>query len=399
MAWAPAAIGAGAALYGALDKNDPVAPDYKATAEEQAQQSKNLAALQARLNRADVNTPGYSVDWTEQTEANPEYDQLKQAWEQNRLTNAAGTWGAKNSSLADFEAFAAQQGISPTNTTGWEQEITLSPEQQAIYEAQSATALGRQKLAQSLLPQATDALGKNINYAALPAAGGSLSARNLQTELDYSGLSGLSSGDESRNRAEQAIYGRATSRLDPQWQEQESELRTRLYNQGLREGDAAFDAEMRKFGTAKTDAYQTAMTEAITGGGAEASRTFGMDLARRQQEVGEEQAAAEFMNRAAAQGLSQDQAISAYQNALRQNALEEEQGKRVQSINEMNALQSGQQVSIPGIQNASTASAGETPNLLGAAGSQYAANLQQYGIDQAQLNQLLASLGGLYSYL
>ena len=45
------------------------------------------------------------------------------------------------------------------------------------------------------------------------------------------------------------------SRIDPQWQQQEEALRTRLANQGVGAGSAAWDAEMRRFGQNRSDAY------------------------------------------------------------------------------------------------------------------------------------------------
>lgn len=47
----------------------------------------------------------------------------------------------------------------------------------------------------------------------------------------------------------------ARMRLDPQWQQNEDALRTRLANQGLSAGSAAWDAEMRRFGQNRNDAY------------------------------------------------------------------------------------------------------------------------------------------------
>lgn len=314
----------------------PMADSELTPAEEQARQNLILLDKQTQANRPNINTPQGSSAWTKDAEGN------------------------------------------------WTQDVTLSPEQQQIYDAQAATQVGRNQLAQSMLPQAQAALGKAIDYKALPLAGGSLQARQLATGLDFSGAPELSTGDEVRNRAEQSIYGRATSRLDPRFDEQGSELRTRLYNQGLREGDAAFDAEIGKFETSKNDAYQTALDAAIQGGGQEAARTFGMDLSGRQQSVSETTNQANFLNDAAAQGFSMDQAISAYQNQLRQQALNEQQGARSQAINEMNSLQSGQQVTMPEFPSFATAGQGQTPDLVGAENTQFQRDLAASNASKAR---------------
>lgn len=76
----------------------------------------------------------------------------------------------------------------------------------------------------------------------------------------------------SRQRIEDALYARSTARLDPQWQDRTEQARTRLYNQGLQEGDAAYETQMRNLGTAQTDAYDMARNQATAAGGIEQSR-------------------------------------------------------------------------------------------------------------------------------
>jgi len=93
---------------------------------------------------------------------------------------------------------------------------------------------------------------------------------NPQQQGLLSGLYG--DAGTSRQRIEDALYSRSTSRLDPQWQDRENATRTRLYNQGLQEGDAAFDRGMRDLGFARDDAYAGARNTAITAGGQEQSR-------------------------------------------------------------------------------------------------------------------------------
>lgn len=383
-----AAAGITAGINAVTDIGPPTF-DANAPLTDQVSAQKELADYEARMNRYNTSGPTGSVAWTEKTAENPEYTQLRQAWEQGRLVNANGPWGKDTSTEADFQAYAQQQGVTPTVSQGWEQKTTLSPEQQKIYDAQSATALGRQQIAQSMLPQAQAALGKAIDYNALPSAGGSLQARDLATGLDFSGAAAMPDASTARQQAYDAIYGQSTSRLDPQFREQESELRTRLYNQGLREGDAAFDSQVAKFQTGKNDAYQTAMNNAQTGSQSAAESEFGMGLSERQQGVSEATNQATFMNQAAAQGLSQDQAISAYQNQLRQQALTEQQGARSQAINEMNSLQSGQQVSTPTAPSFAATGVGGAPDYTSAAQAQYQSQLASYNAGQAKQDNLI----------
>lgn len=62
----------------------------------------------------------------------------------------------------------------------------------------------------------------------------------------------LSLGDDARTAK---LMDMQRQRIDPVLQEQEEALRTRLANQGVAAGSAAFDAEMRRFGQNRNDAY------------------------------------------------------------------------------------------------------------------------------------------------
>lgn len=151
-----------------------------------------------------------------------------------------------------------QFGNRLTWTTGPDgkmtQTISLSPQEQARYNA--ATGFG------------LDLMGQ---------------ARGLFGGPNFSGLPGLSSGDDARNRAESALFNRMSARLDPMWQRREESLQQRLINQGLDPSSEAARNASREFNTARNDAYSSALNDAIAGGGAEAQRVFGMDLSRRGQ--------------------------------------------------------------------------------------------------------------------
>lgn len=76
----------------------------------------------------------------------------------------------------------------------------------------------------------------------------------------------------TRNKVEDALYGRMTSRLDPQYNQAEKTMDARLAAQGLNPNTEAWNRAKDQFGRQKTDAYQTAMNEAIATGGTEYDR-------------------------------------------------------------------------------------------------------------------------------
>jgi len=91
----------------------------------------------------------------------------------------------------------------------------------------------------------------------------------------------LDNGATARTNADNAIYGRETSRLDPQWNQREQGMQASLANQGLAPDSAAAQTSMDTFNRGRNDAYSSAMQQAIMGGGAEASRQQAMDLQSR----------------------------------------------------------------------------------------------------------------------
>jgi hypothetical protein len=173
--------------------------------------------------------------------------------------------------------------------------------------------------------------------------------------LDFSGIPGLTNGDAARDQAINAAYGQATSRLDPQWQQREDQLRARLMGQGLTEGSAAWDKAMNSLGQQRNDAYTSAMNSAIGQGTEAGSALFNQSLAARQQGVAE---------------------------ALR---------RRGQAFGELQQMQGLTQ--MPGF---SQAGMSEAPNLLGAGGMQDAANFRNYQNHQQQVNDFYNTLFNLF---
>jgi hypothetical protein len=86
-------------------------------------------------------------------------------------------------------------------------------------------------------------------------------------------------------------YAYAKGNLDPQWNQQETQLKGSLAAQGLHPGDPAYEQQMKSFGTSKDTAYQqanlgsfqTGASEAATQTGAEAAAAQTSDAQRMQQ--------------------------------------------------------------------------------------------------------------------
>lgn len=101
------------------------------------------------------------------------------------------------------------------------QTTTLSPEQQAIFDKSQAAQTNLAGIAEAQSGRVSDALSTPFQF-------------DNQDAADWS-------------------YDLASSRILPQQQRNESALRSRLVNAGLRPGTAAWDSEMRRLTEANTD--------------------------------------------------------------------------------------------------------------------------------------------------
>lgn len=230
---------------------------------------------------------------------------------------------------AGAQTWTTDSSGRPTVTTD------LNPSLQAAFDLQSGMTGTRAAAANARLP---DALAQAL------------------TPMDWGSLAPLSGGMAARNAAESALFDRAKSRLDPIWDQRASGLETRLYNKGFREGDAAFNAQMGEFSSARNDAYNQALWSAILGGGQEASRQQSMDLAARQQ------------------------------------GIQEGQLRRNWGLNAINGILGDEQIGMP---NFAGVQMGSAPNLLGAAQNQYQANLNSHSADQSNLAYTFGALNQL----
>jgi hypothetical protein len=187
-------------------------------------------------------------------------------------------------------------GIGNISIPKYSQTVSMSPEQQNLYNNQVG-------LAGTLYGQSAQNIGDT----------GSVQALNDQA------------------------YKAITSRLDPQWQQNEEMQKTQLANQGLAPGGEAYDNAMRVFNQGKNDAYQQAVLAGINT----------MPIALQARDA---------------------------------------------PLNELNALRTGSQVNMPQFQASQYSQGAQGPNTLGATGQQ--AQWQQAMFNQ-QMQQNNATTNGL----
>lgn len=203
----------------------PDPPDPKKTAQAQGAANKETAIAQAILNNTQQVTP-------------------------------YGT--------SSFEEIGTSRG-----TPQFRQTISLSPAQQRILDLQ-------QQLSQSTYGLGNQQLG-NI-------------AQTVSQPLNFDGATPLpGQGDfaAERQRVEDALYDRATSRLDPRFETERRRMETDLVNRGFTPGTEAYDRALDSYNRSRNDAYQQARNAAIGAAGAEQSRLYSQALSGRQQGIQE----------------------------------------------------------------------------------------------------------------
>lgn len=212
----------------------------------------------------------------------------------------------------------SQTGSDPD--AGWTQTQTLSPQAQAALDQQ---------------------LSLNKKYGETANVGFDKARASLENpELDMSQLPqrGINVGQT----AQQAIM----SRLNPQMQQREEQLRQQMANQGIGLGSTAFGREMTNYNQGRNDLEM----------------------------------------QAALQGINLDQ-----QN--RSAALQEQAYIKDRPLNLINALRTGNQVQNPQFQQFAQQATTQGANMLGAAQAQYGADVNSTNTNNANQQALM---GGLF---
>jgi hypothetical protein len=342
----------------------PKAPDPYATAQAQAQMSKETAISQQGLNAMDQHTPDGSLTYGQE-----------------------GTWA---------------DGTPKFNVTQ-----TLSPANQKLYDLnnQTQTNLGQIGVDQS--DKISKLLGTplNINVGAMPnAPTGSVARYGLPDAVqNYSQLNPtlVDRADIGSNAdLEKRIIDLGNERLTPQLQRQRADLDASLADKGIKVNSDAYSRAMTDLGQTENDARNqlilSGQNQAFQQALARSQNTFGQDIQRTGQffNQGAQKEGIDLTNRqqffneaqaGVANEQQQDQSLfdrawQTYTGQMqgRQQTIDEILQNRNQPINEISALMSGSQVSKPTWTSTPQASIA-APDLMGLVASNYAGKSAQYG--------------------
>lgn len=305
--------------------------------------------------------PDYKAAATEQAAASKELTNM-QTWANRpevKTPFGSQTWDT----TAKIDPATGQQ------VTSWTQNINLTPEMQSALKAQQRITDGRSNAAETLLEQATSSFQSPMDWNSLPQA---FSFGNNADKMQTS----MGSSSDYRDKAQEAVW----QRMQPALQQRRNSTETQLSNMGLTRGSEAWNNEARRL----DEGEDTARLSAIESGRQESNLQYGQDLQ-----------SANFGNTALQQQQGQNLQFGNYQAQQRQQQIAEQMSRRGMSLNELNALLTGQQVNMPQMPSFNTASKAETPQILQAAQMGYQGQLDQFNANQAGTMGLISGLTGL----
>jgi len=300
----------------------PKTPDYVGAANATAAGNADAARIGAKANRVDQYTPYGSITY---------YNPTQNGFNEAGYNAAMKTYQTEKekyknlpagmiSAMPSMKEPTKEQFMSGYDPDRWAMRIDLSPEQQQLLDAENKTSLGLAGLEDKGLSYVSNMLSTPFDQSKLPA----------QT---------INAGET----AQDAIL----RRLQPQLDQQNEALRSRLANQGITLGSDAYSAEQRDQAMRENDLRIAAAIRGIDAG-----------------------------------------------NQARQQSIQEQSFFRNEPLNTLNAVRSGAQVTNPTFSNVPQQQTTAGPDLLGAANSQYSGQLDAYNAQRAQSGALM---GGLFS--
>lgn len=333
----------------------PPVPDYAGLAQQQGTLDQRAVEQSTTANRPTINTPWGTQSWEmtpgAQTFDQAAYDRDVAAYE-NRLKEFQNIFGSDRT-VGQVQADSGGKrtsalfnqynpGSTPDRNSEvytydapdqWAQTTTLNPELQSALDQQFQLQNRKSQLAGSLTERLYDSYSEPFSFGDIPALPGDTSQITTDT------------------------YNKLRSLSDPYTERENSALESSLANKGL---------------TLGSEQWKTAMQQR----GDELSRN---DLQRQLTALREGRAEGES-------------AINLRDAAIRSQLLE-----RSVPLNEMNAILSGQQVSLPEFPDFTKATTAGASDVYGAAKdeSDYLADIFNYGQQQnAQTTSAAAGLGG-----
>lgn len=297
--------------------------------------------------------PDYAAAAQQQGEAN-----VNSAIASNYLNqaNQVGPYGSLSYSYKPGLTLPDGTNIPQATVT-----TTLSPAQQKLLDQNNAIASALNATAQKGIGYVDKITGQPLDLSKLPTM--ATSAPSAYTPPSLSDF----------NSARDQVTNAYMSRLQPSIDRDREALDAKLATQGITQGSQAYGADYDTFNRGVNDQR----TAALLAGDTAAQNLFQNAM----------QAGQLSFN----QGLAGDQ----FQNQARNQALQEAEYLRTEPLNVLNALRSGNQVTLPQFGNVSGGAGIQAAPIYQAASDQYGAAQQAYANQMANYSSILNGLGSI----
>lgn len=289
----------------------PAAPDYTGAAQAQGAANVDAARLSGKMNNPNVVNPygSQTITW------NGDQPTVTQAFspDQQKLFDQGNRIDSGLNDLAEGGIGRVGQmmgtSFNPSNLSAMTNNVSPTTGTQYLKDMAPGTL--------------------SIN-GSIPNAGNiqnsfAKSGIPLQSEIGQAqnGIQGRvgSQYDTSGQQVADALYRRQQAQLDPQYQQTESDMRTRLANQGIMQGSDAYNRETGNFNRQKELDYGDARDRSILAAGQEQTRLNDVGLSRanlsntaNNQEISQLLARASLANSTNQQEFNQNKDLATFAN-------------------------------------------------------------------------------------
>jgi len=376
------------------------APDWAAL--EQANVEQQTAIQNSIFNNPNIYGPdgsssvttfGQLPDYTAYVQNNPDLIADFNSPE-NPFTDMAayGQWHWQNQGNAEGRQLPTG---SPADLGYLQPEVrtTLSPEEQAIFDTNQRSRGAMAAMGEQQLGSTYQALSTPFGFDGLPDPSQYLDESGFAarpTGLDESNVSGYTIDPtiEGYQAVADAIYDREAPFID----RQQEQLENQLLIEGHNPGSEAWAARMDDFNRQKNDLRLGAFQMA----GDTQERLFGMEGMRRGQDFAEAGVRYDIGNDVRNNQIDDMGLRYDYTTADRNRQIEEQLLQRQQPLNELNALRTGSQVTMPGMSNY-TPFGFNAPDIAGAEQEEYNRWLTERNRTDARKQGTRQAIGGIVS--
>ena len=362
------------------------------------------------MGKKTVAAPNYTAAAKEQGTANLQAQQQSIVGQNPNVTNPYGT--------QTVTWTTDEQGNKTPNLNQ-----TFSPEQQSLYDKETRTQGLLADLAGQGAAAAGGIVGSRMDLSGAPQASttdfasGAPSLRGTDFASGAPSLrgtdftTGAPTAPSDYNSTRKSVTDAMMSRANEDYAQQSDRSNSDLIAAGIRPGSKAYADRQQMIERSRNDARSRAE---IAGGDA-AAQAYGVDAARRSQAVGEnadmfgasqaarQQAISENAGQFGASQTARQQAISekaaqfGATSEARRQAISELLTGRQTPLNEITALMSGSQVNNPFSMPGYTGAGVAAPDVYGAVGDTYQAQLARANAKNAGISNAMSGLFNLGS--